>query len=315
MKFIIHVTISFKNKASSSLQSFQAEHKRQLLSLSFQIKLGFFSFFHPGHTLGSHSALRTFLPQLHSTHNPTLVAADLTVQSIVGRYPNQPGSHTVPGKISTCAQHYWNTLQCTNLDLPKQVAPSKEPCARPSLAVQLQERSVLLSREGCAGLQLTEPARDPASLEGIPLQSGAKMFATGLGHGADRQQLHTAPMTPPAPHLPQPSPATGTSLSPNRALLALHPCKTHQTRNALDFLDMPRSPPQSLLSRSGTFPVPRSTKEPLCTCSVATSPASPGIWQAVPLTTLMEIPGKQAVSQIPLTVSGRKHVWGKSDVW
>lgn len=48
MKFIIHVTISFKNKASSSLQSFQAEHKRQLLSLSFQIKLGFFSFFHPG---------------------------------------------------------------------------------------------------------------------------------------------------------------------------------------------------------------------------------------------------------------------------
>lgn len=206
MKFIIHVTISFKNKASSSLQSFQAEHKRQLLSLSFQIKLRFFSFFHPGHILGSHSALRTFLPQLYSTHNPTLVAADLTVQSIVGRYPNQPGSHTVPGKISTCAQHYWNTLQCTNLDLPKQVAPSKEPCAPPSLAVQLQERSVLLSQEGCAGLQLTGPARDPASLEGIPLQSGAKMFATGLGHGADRQQLRTAPME--LPQLPtSPSPA------------------------------------------------------------------------------------------------------------
>lgn len=36
-------------------------------------------------------------------------------------------------------------------------------------------------------------------------------------------------------------------------------------------------------------------------CSVATSPPSPGIWQAVPLTTLMEIPAKQAASQVPLS--------------
>lgn len=143
------------------------------------------------------------------------------------------------------------------------------------------------------------------------------MFAAGSGHGADLQQLHTGSTIPPrASHLPQPSPATGTGLSPHMGrLLAPHPCETQHMRNALDFLDMPRSPPQSLLSRSGTFPVPPSTKEPQCACSVATSPASPGIWQAVPLTTLMEFPVKQAVSQIPLTVSGRKHVWGKSDVW
>lgn len=44
-KFIICVTISFKNKTFSSLKSFQAEHKNQLLSLSFQIKFGLFSFF------------------------------------------------------------------------------------------------------------------------------------------------------------------------------------------------------------------------------------------------------------------------------
>lgn len=144
------------------------------------------------------------------------------------------------------------------------------------------------------------------------------MFATGSGHGADLQQLHTGSTTPPSfpPPPAQPCHWHGAlSKLSMGMLLVLHPCKTQPMRNALDFLDMPRSPPQSLLSRSGTFPVPCSTKEPLCTCSVATSPASPGIWQAVPLTTLMEIPVKHAVSQIPLTVSGRKHVWGKSDVW
>lgn len=177
---------------------------------------------------------------------------------------------------------------------------------------------MLLSEQECAGPQITEPAGDPASPESIPLQSGAKMFAIGLGHGADLQQLHTgSPQSFPAP------PAQPchwhrdlSKLSMGRLLACLTPLQdTQHMRNALDFLDMPRSPPQSLLSRSGTFPVPHSTKEPLCTCSVTTSPASPGIWQAVPLTTLMEIPVKQAVSQIPLTVSGRKHVWGKSDVW
>lgn len=168
-----------------------------------------------------------------------------------------------------------------------------------------QRRGVLLSSEH----DLQEIQHHPRA---SPLQSAARMFATGLGHGADLQQLHTGSMSPPpAPpvqpcHWQEPlsKPSTG-------RLLASHPCKTQLMRNALDFLDMPRSPPQSLLSRYGTFPVPRSTKEPLCACSVATSPASPGIWQAAPLTTLLEIPVKQAGSQIPLTVSGRKHVWGK----
>lgn len=68
---------------------------------------------------------------------------------------------------------------------------------------------------------------------------------------------------------------------------------------------MPTLLPQCMLSRSGTSPVPCiiyvDGKEPLCACSAATSPASPGIWQVVPLTTLMEIPAKQAVAQIPLS--------------
>lgn len=130
-----------------------------------------------------------------------------------------------------------------------------------------------------------------------------------------------------ASYLPQPSSATTTKiLSPNGAaqspglLLASHPCKTpRHVRNALDFLDVPRSLPQGVLSRSGTSPVPRiiytRTNELLCARSAATSPASSGIWQAVPLTTPMEIPAKQAVSQIPLAVPGRQHVWGNPDVW
>lgn len=48
MKFIIHITISFKNKASSSLQSFQAEHKYSCYHSVFKSNLDSFLFFHPG---------------------------------------------------------------------------------------------------------------------------------------------------------------------------------------------------------------------------------------------------------------------------
>lgn len=89
-KFIIRVTISFKNKTFSSLQSFQAEHKKQLLSLSFQIKFGFFSFFNQPSILGSHWALGAFLPKFCNIHNPTLSASDPTVQRMLG------GTQTIP---------------------------------------------------------------------------------------------------------------------------------------------------------------------------------------------------------------------------
>lgn len=102
-KFIIRITISLKkkHKASSALQSFQAEH-RQLLSVSFQIKFGFFSFFNPAGILGSHWALGAFLAKFRSIHNPTLLVTDSVVQRTLGRYSNQPAFHMVLGKSSTC---------------------------------------------------------------------------------------------------------------------------------------------------------------------------------------------------------------------
>lgn len=86
-------------------------------------------------------------------------------------------------------------------------------------------------------------------------------------------------------------------------LFHLSPCKTaHQIKNALDFLNVPRS---FMLSKSDTSPAPHivyvHTKDLICVCSAATSPAFPHILQAIPLTTLMETPAKQALSQFPLS--------------
>lgn len=106
-----------------------------------------------------------------------------------------------------------------------------------------------------------------------------------------------------ASHLAQPTtlppsrPSLQTEQQSAGRLLASCPC---HIRKALDFLHMPRSFLQCVFSRSVPQIIYTNTKESLCACSVTTSPASLGIWQAVPLTTPMEITAKQAVSQIPL---------------
>lgn len=105
-KFIICVTISFKNKASSSLQSFQAEHERQLLSLSFQIEFGFFSFFNQGSILESRLELGAFLSKFCSIHNPTLLATDPKFKGLLGGTQTSPDSTPSQEKSVPAARYY-----------------------------------------------------------------------------------------------------------------------------------------------------------------------------------------------------------------
>lgn len=126
-KFIIHITISFKNKASRSLQSFQAKHGKSCYHSVCKSNLDafhFFFFFTQSGILGSHSVLGgVLLPKYGLKYNPAFWATNLIVQRRAGRYSNHSQETSAPA-----AQYYQSTLQHFNSDLPKQLTLSKQPC-------------------------------------------------------------------------------------------------------------------------------------------------------------------------------------------
>lgn len=118
-KFIIHVTISFKNKASRSLQSFQAKHGKSCYHSVCKSNLDafhfYFFFFTQSGILGSHSVLGgVLLPKYGLKYNPAFWATNLIVQRRAGRYSNHSQETSAPA-----AQYYQSTLQRFNSDLPK----------------------------------------------------------------------------------------------------------------------------------------------------------------------------------------------------
>lgn len=102
--------------------------RKELLSLSLQIKFGCFSFlfffFTQSGILGSHSVLGgVLLPKYGLKYNPAFWATNLIVQRRAGRYSNHSQETSAPA-----AQYYQSTLQRFNSDLPKQLTLSKQPC-------------------------------------------------------------------------------------------------------------------------------------------------------------------------------------------
>lgn len=125
-KFIIHITISFKNKASHSLQSFQTEHGKSCYHWVCKSNLDSFHFLASQVFQGVTQCwgVGVLLPKFGLKYNPAFSAPSLIDQRRTGRYSNHSQETSAPA-----AQYYQSTLQCFNSDLPKQLTLSKQPCA------------------------------------------------------------------------------------------------------------------------------------------------------------------------------------------